>query len=358
MRTTKHFLLALITALLSMTVTAAQNDESACPDSQFTEWGAIGVVTPGDANNLRDKPATRGALVGKVQSGEPFNIVYNAVACADGYLWLEIETTTLRGWTVERSASGGEPWIVPYRKPVPVEVGTVQEDGSILIEENGVSFTVPADLGITMVTAQPEVGLFGEGMSAQPSSVVFKLLNADNEPLGRIEIFPHAIDAAIYKFYWKDNVLETIVAEQPTLTEFAATRSMPYLPYGGAVPLFDGVPAYIESSGATGFRFVTMFAQDDVIFTADSPYFVYEYRGLSTEGDFLITSSISVSVPEDAVPAPVTKEPTVYQQYIQNFEENLAAQPTSAFAPDLALLDAIFASLTITDSEKLLEFIP
>jgi hypothetical protein len=40
------------------------------------------------------------------------------------------------------------------------------------------------------------------------------------------------------------------------------------------------------------------------------------------------------------------------------FEEALAAQPTSAFTPDLALYDALFASLTIADGEALLAAIP
>jgi hypothetical protein len=358
MRITKHLLLALITVLLNITVTAAQDVSSACPQTQFRGFGQVGVVTPGDANNLRDEPSTSGKLIGKVQPDEPFNVIANAVACADGYLWREIETVTLRGWTVERTIDGGDPWIVPYEQPEPREVGTLQGDGTILVEEAGISFTVPAAFGAASVTVQPEVGLFGDGMSAQPSSIVFTLLNEDEEALGEIEIFPHAIDKAVYDFYWKGNVLETIVGERPSLTEFAAERTMPYFPYGGAVALFDGVPMYVESDGAVGVRYVTMFAQDDVIFTADSPFFVYEYRGLSAESSFFIASSISVRVPAAAIPAPVTRASDAYRQYIQRFETNLAAQPTSAFTPDLALLDTIFASLTITNHKALLELIP
>ena len=61
MRTTKLFLVTLIAVLLGVGRAIAQDNADAyCPDSQFTSWGAVGVVTPGDANNLRDEPSTTG----------------------------------------------------------------------------------------------------------------------------------------------------------------------------------------------------------------------------------------------------------------------------------------------------------
>ena len=44
--------------------------------------------------------------------------------------------------------------------------------------------------------------------------------------------------------------------------------------------------------------------------------------------------------------------------YLRQLEANLATQPSSAFTPDLALLDSVFTSLTITDAEALLRAIP
>lgn len=359
MKTTRYLLLALITALFTAAGAAAQEDgASACPESQFTTWGAVGVVTPGDANNLRDEPSTSGALIGKVEPGEPFIVNYSVdPVCADGYLWREIQTLTQRGWTVEISIDGDEPFIVPYEEPEPREVGTLQEDGSILIDENGVSFTVPVDLGIEMVTVQPEVGLFGEGMSAQPSSIVFSVYQEDRErAIGRIEIFPYDLSPAVYA-YWDGNDLDMLLEEQPDLLEFADRNRMPQLPIGGTAALFGGAPIYRPFGSGNGLRYITFFAQDSVIFDADMGY-TYLYRGISDDRSFFVAGRFLVYMPAEAIPAGGSRADDVYPGYIDQLEANLAAQPTSAYMPDLALLDGVFASVTITDPEALLALIP
>ena len=360
MKPAKFLLIVLIVALLNISVAAAQDDEeSACPDSQFTGWGAIGVVTPGDANNLRDKPSTRGALIGKVLPGEPFEIINKDPVCAEGYLWREIETLTQHGWTVEIPVNGNEPFIVPYEVPEPREVGTLQEDGSILVEEDGVRFLVPSQLGVTKVTLQPEVGLFGDVMSAQPSSVVFSFFNTEQEhEIGTIEILPYDLSPAVYDYWdWDGNDLDMLIEEQPDLLEYASRNRMPQLPIGGVAALFGGAPVYTPFGSGNGLRYITYFAQNWVLFDADMAY-AYLYRGISEDRNFLIAGRMLVYVPAEAIPRDGSRDDDAYPRYIDQLEANLAAQPTSAFTPDLAVLDMIFASLTITDQETLLEIIP
>jgi hypothetical protein len=365
MKNTSYLLLALITALFTAAGIAAQSDDdSACPDSQFTSWGAVGVVTPGDANNLRDQPSTSGALIGKVEPGEPFTVIYpTEPVCAEGYLWREIQTLTQRGWTVEIPADGDEPFIVPYEAPEPREVGTLQEDGSFLIEEGGVRLIIPAPLAVTKATVQPQVGLFGDVMSAQPSSVVFNFYREGREhAMGTISIFPYDLSPAVYDYWdWDGNDLDMLLEERPDLLEYADRNRMPQLPIGGVAALFGGAPAYIPFGSGSGLRYITYFAQTAVLFNADMSY-TYMYRGLTEDRALLVTGETGVDIPAEAIPRSCSfgdcRADNAYPGYIGQLEANLAALPTSAFTPDLALLDGIFASLTITDPEALLALIP
>jgi len=109
--------------------TAAQSSsEGNCPDSQFTEWGMNGVVTPGDSNNVRAQPSTSAALLGQIAPGEPFNVNYNSAICADGYLWIGIVTPAFEGWTTERPIDGSDPFVLPYA-PEPRVIGELADDG-------------------------------------------------------------------------------------------------------------------------------------------------------------------------------------------------------------------------------------
>lgn len=326
--------------------------ETPCPDSQFTDWGAYGVVTPGDANNLRAEPSAGAALVGKVQPGVPFMVHYRDAVCADGFLWRKISTVALTGWTVERKLDGGEPFIVPYEAPEPREVGTVLEDGTIVVEDSGISFTVPAAFDVTTVTVVPEVGLFGDVMSAQPSSLVFRLYAEGDAPVAKIAVYPFAVNEGVFA-YWEYDAVETILEERPALPEYAAGHRMPQAPIGGVAALFGGAPAYVAFQSGDGLRYLTYFAQTSVLFKANYT-FTYMYRGVSADRNFYIAGEAAVRVPADSIPAPVSRDDATYDRYLRQFEANLNAQATGAFTPDLALMDSIFASLTVVDPEALL----
>ena len=338
---------------------AAQSaSEGDCPESQFTEWGMNGVVTPGDSNNVRSEPSTSAELIGQLTSSTPFNVVYNSVICADGYLWREIRTSTLEGWTVERPVGGSSPFIVPYTSE-PRPTGQLAEDGSTVVEEDGISFTVPAGLDIAEITVMREIGLFGDVMGAQPSSLVFTMLDEAGDERGNIEVFRYAMSDDTYDLE-QDEDLEVLLTEQPSLLLYAAKERMPQAPISGAAALFGGAGAYVPFGRGDGLRYVTLFAQDLVMFSPETQFELL-YRGITDDQAFLIAGQgFPIRVPGDAIP-PDTGNiiyTDQYVPYLHQFEANLAALPTSAFTPDLALLDELFASLTISDNEALSALIP
>jgi hypothetical protein len=344
----------LISSSLFVFPVTAQDD---CPPSQFTEWGAIGVVTPGDANNLRAEPSTTAEVIGRVPPGEPFKVMMEAETCAEGFLWREIQTATLRGWTVEIRVDGDEPFIVPYVVPEPREVGIRQDDGSIVVDEDGVRFVIPAALNVVRVLVILEVGLFGNVMSAQPSSVTYSLDYGDGDLIPWMEIYPYAISDATVG-YWENNPLNTLLAERPSLTDPVIRRSLTQSPISGVAALFRGAPRYLLSAGMEGVRYISYFAQTSVLFGSENR-FAYLYRGISADNQFFIAAEWEgVRIPAEAIPGNGSRDEDAYVIYLQELEANLDAQPNSAFTPDLTIYDAVMASLTITDPEALFRLIP
>lgn len=355
---TRCVFVLLLLSLLASSATAQTTATEDCPASQFQEWGAIGVVAPGAANNLRAEPSPSAARIGRMEAGTVFRVRYQTERCAEGYLWIEVETLSLSGWTVERALDEDEPFLIPYEAPEPELVSSLAEDGSLLVEGGGVRFVVPATLEIAEVWMEVEIGLFGDVMSAQPSSLAFTFLNAEERMRGAIEIYPFAVSDATYAYWEWATDFQMLLDEQPPLLEFAARNRMPQLPIAGVAALFGGAPIYAPLADGPGLRYITFFAQDYVIFTAEQSY-TYLYRGLTADRDFLIAGGFAVRVPAAAVPeGDYRGDDSAYSAYLRRFEADLAAQPTSAFTPDLALYDAIFASLELTDEAALLARLP
>lgn len=354
----RYVFVLLLLSLLASGAAAQTTATEDCPASQFQEWGAIGVVAPGAANNLRAEPSPSAARIGRMEAGTVFRVRYQTARCAEGYLWIEVETLSLSGWTVERALDDDKPFLIPYEAPEPELVSSLAEDGSLLVEGGGVRFVVPAALEIAEVWMAVQIGLFGDVMSAQPSSLVFIFLNAEERRRGAIEIYPFAVSDATYAYWEWATDFPMLLDEQPPLLEYAARNRMPQLPIAGVAALFGGAPIYAPLADGPGLRYITYFAQDYVIFTAEMGY-TYLYRGLTADRDFLIAGEFGVRVPASTIPGAVNRgDDSAYSAYLRRFEANLAAQPTSAFTPDLALYDAIFASLELTDAAALLARLP
>lgn len=337
--------------LVTTTSVVGQDTKPECPASQFTEWGANGIVTPGTSNRLRTEPSRTGAVIGQLAAGERFNVSYRKTACADGYLWVQVRTLYQEGWTAER-AINGEPFIVPYVDPSPRKVGQLLEDGSYLIEERGLRVQIPASLNVKQALLSTRLGLFGDVMSAQPSSLNLTFEN------GSIQIFPYAITEAVREEYWGTH-LETLLTDQPNLLEYSSVNRMPQAPIGGVRALFGGSGVYMPFNSGSGLRFLTYFAQNVVLFNANDKL-IYLYRGITEDRAFLVTGELSgIPIPNGTIPSGGSRtSDSLYSAYLRQFEANLTALPTSAFTPDLSVIDTLFNSITITDNNRLMNSIP
>jgi len=100
------FVLSLLSLMSSPLQTFAQDCSDLLPPRLNT--GDIGKVITPDANNMRDRASTSGALIDSIPSEARFDVVSGAV-CADGYYWYQIDFQGVLGWTAE--SGGGEYWI-------------------------------------------------------------------------------------------------------------------------------------------------------------------------------------------------------------------------------------------------------
>jgi WD40 repeat protein len=80
-------------------------DESFCEGALPPQLnvGSMGVVNPGDANNLRVDPSSEAALIAQIPAGHTFQLLKEPV-CTDGGIWWQVNYEGMIGWTLE----GGE----------------------------------------------------------------------------------------------------------------------------------------------------------------------------------------------------------------------------------------------------------
>lgn len=327
---------------------------SDCPQTQFTEWGDVGIVSPRPANNVRANPTTTADLIGRLNAGDTFFVQYVDPVCADGYLWREVSTLEFTGWTVEIPVGETTPFLVPFVAEI-VEVGERQEDGSIVVDAAGVTFTIPAALAVERVTLTPEIGLFGDVMGARPSFIQFDLWRDQETPFAEITIYPYALSATTYDLMGNET-LESLLDESVVLADFVGYP--PQTPISGVAALFFGAPQYLAFGSGAGLRYLTYFAQDSVLFS-DTTVFSYLYRGISADENFFIAArGFAVHLPSGTLPSGGGRDDSAYSIYLRALKENLAVLPNNAYIPDLTQVDTIFASLTITDVDALLHAIP
>lgn len=350
-----HLLLPILTLLSVLSIIPAAAQSGNCLPTQFSadDYYPMAVVTPGDSNNVRAEPSPSGELLGQIAAGEGMQIyVDDEPVCLNGYLWRHIATPQLVGWTVEASADTY--FIVPYQQPNPVVFTKPQDGSDWVVTSRGLTFTVPAALAFTQVSAQPNpFSLFT--IYLLPSSLEFHF----NQRI--VEDWGWPIDIAVYDYASDPNLLgdgewlQTLFTEQlPLVQAFREQRRAPTSPMNGLSRL-TAVPTYIPFGSGNGLRYITTVSGEIATLDLDLSFAVY--RGLTEDGAYLISMNMPVQLPSSVMDSNSTAHATDFD-YIHTLEDNLAALPTSAFTPDLTLYDALFSSIRITDANALNAALP
>jgi hypothetical protein len=250
--------------------------------------------------------------------------------------------------------------IVVYEDAEPRIIGELQEDGSYVVDENGLRMEIPPALNAGSTTLETQVGFFSPSMSVQPSSIILHFTSRDDRDLGKLQIFPYAILGDLQADYWFYD-FDPLLTMRSDLLEYAADNRMPQDPIGGSRAIIGGAAAYLDFASISGVRYVTYFAQGFVVFDTEDD-FTYLFRGLTSDRAFLIAGEVTpVRIPAEVfaqLDSDISFELDEYSAYIRQLERVLAQIPTDTFSPDLALLDMLVTSLEIVDNDLIVALLP
>lgn len=148
--------IVLISIVLMVITTAAQDSASCSSSLTFLQANRWAKTTPGDANNVRLQPNRQAEILGQIP-GETHFRVLNGPTCADNLIWWQVESegSALRGWMAE--GSSGTPFIEAldqssasaYRELMRTGRGTIN---AIAWRPDGKALLVAGSLGISYYT--------------------------------------------------------------------------------------------------------------------------------------------------------------------------------------------------------------
>jgi len=128
--------------------------------------------------------------------------------------------------------------------------------------------------------------------------------------------------------------------------------TIPFLPPFNAGQLLHTQTAFVNFQNGRGVRFLTEYAQ--YYAPINNTDLFYTFQGLTDDGQFYVAVILPVahpSLPADASQIPGSDPDAfanTYETYANDIALELAAYGAAEFAPSLALLDALIASLQVT----------
>ncbi len=134
-----------------------------------------------------------------------------------------------------------------------------------------------------------------------------------------------------------------------------------YTPFGPSLPFLPNVPAgqilraqyqVLPFANGSGIRYLTLLAQNYAVINNHD--LIYTYQGLTSDGQYWVAVVLPITdsiLPEngETVPGGQTYEQFTnnYTPYITDITSQLNSQTSGSFAPTLAALDALVASINV-----------
>ncbi len=330
--------------LLLSLFTISTYAQDTCVKSSRIIIGDMGRITPGSANNVRAEPTTTAESVGRIAGGEDFTVLAGPV-CDEQFVWVQIQSGELIGWTVEATAD--EYWTQPL-------IGELYED-------EFVSLMIPEELaeGIAL-NVEDEIEAMG---GTRPIRIIGDI---EAEVIGFRS--PRLIVAPVAEFEGRfaeraQDTIEDLTMLLDTTSEFesllletvdpnvpVADIAFPANPFlVGARRVIIVSPHYVDMTNGRGIAFVTMYAQDLLPVTNEGVF--YSFVGLTTDGNYLVTFQYPVTaeilIGAENAPNLVTDWGKNYIEYIRQATESLNTLGADDWQPSLAELDQIVGSIYV-----------
>ena len=140
--------------------------------------------------------------------------------------------------------------------------------------------------------------------------------------------------------------LRTLLSEESKDFE-----KIPVLPLQNSAQVFRSNVEYFPFQNGSGVRFVGMNSQG--IVPVNNRDLFYTYQGLTSDGKYFLSVILPLNYPNlppawDSLPEDERLKMLQDPRYIPELAANLSAQPEENFLPNLARLDALVRSITIT----------
>jgi hypothetical protein len=358
---TRAILLVLLLSAFLNSASAQANTCAGYPPSRLEGWG-FAQVTPGDSNRVRSAPTTSAEQVGEIPALAIMNVLSNFNTpdgvCADGYLWREVAYNGVVGWTVE-ATEGGEYWLLPFVERAPESIGIV-EDEVVRVSDGNIGFRFPVSLA-SNAAYQFRVGyMVPEAMSPHPNRHSYFLTDyAGGSGSAIIELYAvNSYRALAGGALPTVERLRELLDERPDLLALGREERLPRLPSIPAAQVIRAQGRYLDFAGGAGIGYIALYVQNTVPLDG-STGFMYLFQGLTDDGETLISAEFPLIVPTDDFPLfdDAAQEAQIESQnrpetdywltYTQGVMATLNGQPSSAFTPDLAVLDGLLGSIVV-----------
>jgi hypothetical protein len=217
----------------------------------------------------------------------------------------------------------------------------------------GVSFSVDPALA-TNISAEAVAAVSGPDLppwEIMPSYIKFSL---EGYPLQGTFHKPIVMAFPLQEYYSSEQTVKETV---DSLKQVMASKNpssgvaLPFLPKWNAAQIFHAAVKYLDFRNGSGVRYVTQYGQD--IHPVNNSDLFYTYQGLTKDGLYYISVIMpvgNVQLPADGAQVPggnYEAFANMFPSYIAETTEMLSKQPDDTFNPNLALLDAVIASIEV-----------
>lgn len=149
------------------------------------------------------------------------------------------------------------------------------------------------------------------------------------------------------------NKMKTLLADKPDLLSIPRSQALPLMPIFNAAQVIHAQPQYISFQNGTGVRYLTQY--DQAVNLINNGQIFYTFQGLTNDGLYYVAVTMPISHPGLKNPEePFTDAEnailagTGFEEYMDGVVAMLNAADGGQFTPDLALLDQLVQSLTVT----------
>ncbi len=244
--------------------------------------------------------------------------------------------------------------VPPTATPKPTNTAQPTSAPTRDVVHEGISFSYDASLASdVMIETTPPMELLDGGGGILPEHVEFSFdgyILPDSSHRPYIQVYPlSGLDPAVDDAWTIAERLKQLLAERPEGMPEAAS-SLPVLPLLGARQEMNAQIKYVDFENGMGVRFLTQFAHGTANVPIHNRGMVFSFQGTTADGRYYVAALLPVShpvLPATAADAAEESYRDGFPAYIGRTEQQLNTQNDASFFPDLTLLDAMIASLSV-----------